>query len=265
MTFIGTYPTIELTSGTGSSCNWGWAKSRIIQSSSATCDTGATWLQVEDNNTCTGYSYLSGDTTSTITYDYDDWTCTGSAAATTVRFKLGRAGYTDSNGCSWVSVSYESRRKTPEEKLKEIIRGRCAPNIVTKRNALVLPADVREQRARETLKRVIGDKKFLNFLKSGFISVKAHSGLVYQIFPGHGFTQVYNQGVMVERLCVVLRGDFPPTDSLIMRYLLILNNEQHFRSCANKHSVPQQPNRILTGEAAMKPLAEIYKELKKVA
>ena len=126
-----------------------------------------------------------------------------------------------------------------------------------------MPADIREQRARETLKRVVGDIKFSNFLRNGFISVKAKSGLIYQIFPGHGITSIYDQGKMTERLCVVLQGDFPPTDSLIMRYLLILNNEQQFRSLAIKHSVHSQP--IAIAKQEVKSLSEIYKDLKKSA
>jgi hypothetical protein len=109
--------------------------------------------------------------------------------------------------------------------------------------------DIRETRARETLKRVLGDDKFKRFLKHGFVSVRAKSGLVYQIFPAHGITNVYRDGEHIERLCVVLRGSFPPTDSLIMRYLLILNDERDFRKHAIEHKVyPQklQPT-LVTG------------------
>jgi hypothetical protein len=170
---------------------------------------------------------------------------------------------------------YHSKPLTPEEqaaqrerqlknRIKSIIDSRCAPNIIIKQNdrrkALPMPQDIREQRARETLKRVVGERKFINFLKSGFLSVKAKSGLVYQIFPGHGITCVFDQGKLVDRLCVVLQGGFPPTDSLIMRYLMILNNESQFRSYAIKHTPTVQVYQ--EGAVDMRPLAEIYKELK---
>lgn len=167
-------------------------------------------------------------------------------------------------------LSPEEQKAYNEKRLRDrfqrIIKERCAPNIIvrnSKRQPLPMPADIREQRARDTLRRVIGDNKFGNFIKHGFISIKARSGLVYQIFPGHGFTNVYNQGQMVECLCVILRGDFPPTDSLIMRYLLILNNEQQFRSYANKQSVHQPIRSHLTGEVDTKSLTEIFRDLKK--
>lgn len=98
------------------------------------------------------------------------------------------------------------------------------------------------------------------FKTVGYFRPYIHNGLVYQIFPGHGITCVFDQGQLVDRLCVVLRGNFPPTDSLIMRYLIILNNEQQFRSYAIKHTPRAE---VLTiGEADTRPLAEIFKELK---
>jgi hypothetical protein len=160
-------------------------------------------------------------------------------------------------------AAYEKKQR--EDRFRQIIQGRCAPNAIvrdSKRQPLAMPTDVREQRARETLRRVIGDAKFVNFMKHGFISVKAKSGLVYQIFTGHGITHVFNQGNLVERLCVVLNGGFPPTDSLIMRYLLILNNESQFRKLAVKHGVS---NHKPSAPAAcdLRPLSEIFAELRK--
>jgi hypothetical protein len=161
----------------------------------------------------------------------------------------------------WCSYEWPdiSRKKPPGSRLREIIQARQGPVIITTRVAMPIPQDVREMRARETLHRVLGDDKFRRFLKTGFVSVRAKSGLIYQIFPGHGITKVFRDGQQIERLCVVLRGNFPPTDSLIMRYLLILNDENKFRSYAVKHSVtkPSTP-----AEIDERSLVEIYKELK---
>lgn len=127
--------------------------------------------------------------------------------------------------------------KSPQEKLREMIRDRQAPLVIQRRTSIESAQDIREKRARETLLRVLGHDKFRRFLKHGFVSVMAKSGLVYQIFPGSGITNVFKDGSKVERLCVVLKGNFPPTDSLIMRYLLILNDEQDFRGYAIKHAI----------------------------
>lgn len=133
---------------------------------------------------------------------------------------------------------------TPEEKsarrirrLRQVIKSRCFPGIVIKptRTPLSTHCDEREQRARETLRRVIGESQWASLVRKGFITVRGKSGRYYQIFPDHHFTKVYENGMCIERLCVVLRGNFPPTDSLIMRYLLILNDEKDFWKRAVKH------------------------------
>lgn len=152
---------------------------------------------------------------------------------------------------------------SPANRLREILMLRQAPMAITNRNPLRIAADIREERARETLRRVLGESKFRSYVSNGFVSVKAKSGLIYQIFPGHGISKVYDRGKMVERLCVVLRGNFPPTDSLIMRYLMILNNEAQFRGFAISHSVNQRvenPRKI-----DQRPLTEIFREFKSVA
>ena len=153
--------------------------------------------------------------------------------------------------------------KTPKERLREILDSRMAPGILSSCKPLGVPNDVREMRARETLLRVLGEDKFRDFVRRGHVTVRGKSGLIYQIFPGHKITQVYDRGKMVERLCVVLNGEFPPTDSLIMRYLMILNNEQQFRSFAIKHGVSQPI--VAAQQRDERSLAEIYRELKKAA
>lgn len=167
---------------------------------------------------------------------------------------------------------YWSPRKTPAERLREIIQTRQSPGIIVRkppdhyhfaRQPLRVTQDVREMRARETLRRVLGEQKFRDYVKTGFVCVRAKSGLVYQIFPAHGVTAVYDNGKMVERLCVVLVGDFPPTDSLIMRYLLILNNEDEFRAKANTHRLFKQV--AANPQPDQRSLVEIFNELKKVA
>jgi hypothetical protein len=159
----------------------------------------------------------------------------------------------------WKNYHWEAAPKPISHRLREIIQSRQGPMLIARNKPMPIPMDVREMRARETLHRVLGDEKFRRFLRTGFVSVRAKSGLVYQIFPGHGVTQVYRDGEKVERLCVVLRGDFPPTDSLIMRYLLILNDENKFRGYAIKHSITKPEAPLIVDERS---LVEIFKEMK---
>lgn len=165
----------------------------------------------------------------------------------------------DDNYGNWINAP---PLKTPAQRLREILDSRMAPNVLSSCKPLGYTKDIRELRARETLQRVLGEEKFRDFVRRGSVSVRAKSGLVYQIFPGHDFTKVYDRGKMVDQLCVVLNGDFPPTDSLIMRYLMILNNEKQFRGYAVKHGVYSAP---LPAEPDQRSLVEIFKEFKKVA
>lgn len=149
----------------------------------------------------------------------------------------------------------------PRDRIRKIIASRCAPAFHCKRRSAPLPEDQRETRARETLRRVVGERRYRDFLRSGFVSLKAASGLTYQVFPGGAFTKVYDQGKLVDRLCVVLEGRFPPTDSIIMRYLLLANDEQLFRRKAIKQGAwmdtptTEQP-------ADTRPLTDLYREMK---
>jgi hypothetical protein len=152
---------------------------------------------------------------------------------------------------------------TPSERMRQIIQTRIAPAIHRgrKRASLSIAMDIREERARQTLRRIIGEQAFRKFIRDGFITVVPKSGLTYRIYPGHGITEVYDRGIMVDKLCVVLRGNFPPTDSLIMRYLLILNDEGEFSQHAVKHHVFASGT-TLEFSAQEESLTELWAKLK---
>ena len=180
------------------------------------------------------------------------------------------ATYNNSNSIYW-TADYVMQGISPAEQLKQIMQERQAPRIITSKS-IARTSDIREVRARETLRRVLGLKNFGTFMTRGFVSIKAKSGLMYQIFPGHGITNVYNKGKKIETLCVVLTRNFAATDSLIMRYLLILNNEDRFRSLAVRHAVgngnitfSNSGVYCVTQQREDKSLAQIYKEIKAMA
>ena len=148
----------------------------------------------------------------------------------------------------------------PTSLMRGIIQSRMAPRIITSRTPMRRP-DAREIRARETLKLILTDEEYRGFLKNGFVSIVAKSGLIYQVFPGHGITCVYDRGKMIERLCVVLRGDYTETDSVIMRCLLILNDEAEFKKHAIKHgSISRQPMEVAAVDD--RPLTELFQGLR---
>ena len=211
------------------------------------------WDNAGDISTCSNLSWETATTTTTT------------VTSNIIQFRTLDVPYTwqtIGDGCTTWSWLSSQPQKTPAQRLREILDSRMAPGILSSCRPLEMAKDIREVRARETLLRVLGEAKYRDFIRRGSISVRGKSGLVYQIFPGYDFTKVYDNGKMVDRLCVVLQGDFPPTDSLIMRYLMILNNEQQFRGYAVKHGairpeLPQQPDG--------RSLTEIFRELKKAA
>lgn len=202
---------------------------------------------------------LSITTTSARVYTLALNTCSYTQAITSTEIDR-IINYGCEYGTSWRTVGYV--RKAPGERMREILRLRSAPAILRRRQSLVTATDMREIRARSTLRNMLGDKFFRKFLRDGFITVVSKSGLTYRVYPGQGMTEVYDRGIMVERLCVILKGNFPPTDELIMRYLLILNDEGEFSKFAIHSRGIQRSVKLVP---QIKRLPELFAELKEVA
>ncbi len=251
---------------TDTNASWGWyggedygvATGGIIQMDygcGVTTEASSMWVEIENGWEAYGKPCKS----KVLEWRVSEYDCTTTANTYRIHCPTSATVYK-----TWRYEDGYIKPADPQSRLRKMIASRQAPMVITAsktRNPLKVAADIREERARETLRRVLGEEKFRNYVSNGFVSVKARSGLVYQIFPGHGITCVYDRGKMVDRLCVVLNGSFPPTDSLIMRYLMILNNEQQFRGYAIKHSVNQVPQQ--TVKIDTRPLTEIFRELKK--
>jgi hypothetical protein len=153
-----------------------------------------------------------------------------------------------------------------KSRMKQILVSRHAPNIFI-RTGVGHTTDVREMRARETLRLVIGAEAYEKFLKHGFVMARnSSSGRSYQLYPGYTQTYVYENGQIIDRLCVQLSGQFPPTDALIVRYLMALNNEARLWKLANKAGALAarcRNNNII--KIDNRPLTEIFSEVKKCA
>lgn len=165
-----------------------------------------------------------------IKYEYD----TSATGIDMLRYPSQGYASAYTGGGTWIAPVV-----APGDRMRQMIQARIAPAFHRGRArvSLSIAMDVREERARQTLRRIIGEQAYRKFFRDGFITVVPKSGLTYRIFPGHDITEVYDRGIMVERLCVVLQGNFPPTDSLIMRYLLVLNDEGEFSKYAVKHRI----------------------------
>jgi len=206
--------------------------------------------------------YYTNDATTTATTPYIDmWKSDATSTATTYTLNdwVKDVGYYrwDKGEAEWISKPVD-----PMQRMREIIRSRQAPTILVARHGAGNPNDDREFRARETLRRMIGDGAFLRFLRKGFVSVRAKSGRVYQIFPGHKSTVCWENGKPIKSMCVILQGGFAPTDELIMRYILITTDEEDFWKRGNVWAAyPKSPQQSRTID--FRPLPEILAELKK--
>ncbi|MCK9459558.1 MAG: hypothetical protein M0R80_07960 [Proteobacteria bacterium] len=210
---------------------------------------------IYNNDLETNSNYICKDIYSKKICNYIDTTTAGSS------WKIYDPVTTGTGSIYWPTVA--PLPLTPSERMRELLRARRGPAILGTRTPLSLQAEEREQRARETLRSLVGEDQFRRFLKHGFITVKAKSGLTYQLFHHHTYT--WQNGKRLQHLCVVLAGNFPPTDTLIVRYLMILNNEQQFRQLAiassgESYVVPMKPKTV-----DMRPLMEVFQELKAAA
>ena len=153
-------------------------------------------------------------------------------------------------------------RQSAKDRLRAVLRSRVFPAIRTTRSPLELPADERERRARETLRRVVGEAQHRNYLTHGFVTARAKSGRHYQIFPGMKMTKVFEQGKLMEELCTYVAGQFPPTDQVIVRFLMILNSEADFRQRSNVYDrTKSRPIHIFPAPLKVdeRSLVDIYK------
>ena len=80
----------------------------------------------------------------------------------------------------------------------------------------------------------------------------------------------FEEGKKVERLCVYLKGDFPPTDQIIVLYLMFLNNEAQVRATANisdyrNSKLVLHTGNPLTVNPPQPSLPELYNQMKGVA
>ena len=185
----------------------------------ATAATTAASYEISDNITSAAtnqYIWVSDDNRDYITIDYDN---------------SGQISITP-------PLSPEELKR---KQIRDRLRRNLLPQFLFKRFGLGNVKKPSEARARDALQNIIGNERFRRYLKNGFVSIRGKSGRVYQVFPGHQMTKVWEADEHIEDLCVVLvDSSLPPSDSVIMRMLMILDSEDAFRRVANVFPKGQQ-------------------------
>lgn len=95
-----------------------------------------------------------------------------------------------------------------------------------------------EWAAIETLREMITEKEFRKYLAYGFILVRGQSGRVYQVFRNRWHTKIWENGRVVEEVCVDLKDrKIPPTDKLIAFKTIIETSEEEFKKLGNVYKM----------------------------
>jgi hypothetical protein len=174
----------------------------------------------------------------------------------------------DASSATWMEAE---AKLSPRDRLRAAIKNRLrgnmpAPAII--RRAPISEADIREARARATLRKIVGEKQFANFLRNGFVTIRnPKSGYTYVIpYNSNNLTRVYKDGKLVERLCIHLRHGFTPTDFVITMCLMAFNNDKDIWKVGIKHGFAHR-NTVYERKAPNdeeKSLAELFNQFKKV-
>jgi hypothetical protein len=202
---------------------------------------------VGEPSTASTFDYLKSDIKSYIKDDFlstatvDNWLDATTYNSEPIKWSFEVDDWSNNNK-KWRVNTYSSLIDITTESFHEATMWNCgnewvtpsprrigSPDILTRRKRSGLGrCDAAEQKARDLLMRFIGIKRFRRYMRDGFITHIAKSGRTYQIFPSHGHTMVRENGKVVEKLCLCVNG-LPPTDSVVMRLLLLQHSEDTFR------------------------------------
>lgn len=161
-------------------------------------------------------------------------------------------------GLSWVEHIKEAKRwalrqqiisKTPKNHHGKTARAEHADFSSIQPN---------EIKALQLLRKMVSPEQFRKYLKTGYLSYRANSGLTYVVRHRQAHVLVYKAGKKVCELCVVLdQGDIPPTDAVITKLLMAKFSETSIWKSSNIYWVDGLPriNRHSFEEHHLKQLA----------
>ena len=154
------------------------------------------------------------------------------------------------NCTSWYINWFNDKKSLFRDK----IRMQLLPSVVNKRCGIEV-RDGAELRARALLREMISPREYFKYLKTGFLTVFGRSGMVYRVSGLYKKIRCYvrnNSGKYeaFEDLCIVFNGEFnnlPYTDWVIMRKVLIENDEFGMRKVAISSKVYDEPQLARVG------------------
>jgi hypothetical protein len=95
-----------------------------------------------------------------------------------------------------------------------------------------------EKNALDTLREMISEADFRKYLKYGFVLVEGASGKIYQVYRSRAHTKVWENGKIVEEICVRISDhNIPLTDNVIAFMSMILASEDEFKKLGNVYNM----------------------------
>lgn len=93
-----------------------------------------------------------------------------------------------------------------------------------------------QARAEELLRNVLGTEAFRELMRRGYLEVPSPSisNRVYRIPNARGQVEVFEDGQLVMKLCVVPTKPLPDGDVVLLHKLMIEANEDHYLKVANR-------------------------------
>jgi hypothetical protein len=93
-----------------------------------------------------------------------------------------------------------------------------------------------QARAEELLRGVVGAEVFNDLTRKGYLEVPSPgiAGRVYRIPSTRGQVEVFEDGQLVMKLCVVPTKPLPDGDVVLMHKLMIEANEDYYLKVANR-------------------------------
>jgi hypothetical protein len=120
-------------------------------------------------------------------------------------------------------------------KIRSVIKSNlCIINKAGRSSPISFNVTGPERTALETLREMLPEEQFRQYLRYGFIIVRGSSGRQYQIFRDNRHTMVYKEGKIVEEICIRIKdNNIPPTDNVVAFKSIIEASEDIFRSSGN--------------------------------
>jgi hypothetical protein len=141
---------------------------------------------------------------------------------------------------TWTNIPWAVYRVSKKDVLREKIRRQLAPDIFVRRPEIWgVELTPEERRARTLLCELVGEKAFVRYVKKGFLMVRGKTGILYKISGGHCKIETFLPQAgggykPYESICIVFKEySLPFTDGVVMRLLLIQNDEFGMRRMAN--------------------------------